>query len=402
MVSTIQTAAPMRSDRANNLVQGVVRSDVKYSTVLPRTYYVSEDIFQKEFNAVFAKQWTFVGHICQVANIGDYFVQEHAGESIIVIRESIDKVSGYLNVCRHRGHQLCSAPSGKLRTFVCPYHNWSYGLDGALKHVPASPDGAFFDYKDWPLRRVHVGVFHGFLFACLSVSEPPTLEQKFASVSSDLERLATEDLKEAHRESYDIQSNWKTLLENYLECYHCPGSHRALCKSMDVEAMYAGTDEWQGPYFTGKLPLKSGLKTVSLNGLLVSTPLGELRGMGDLPSGYGVGFGIMPTLSRVIVHVDHAVAHALRPTGVGRVKWETRWYVRSDAVEGSDYDLENLVAVWRATNEEDIALCEGAYRGICSRSFSPGPLDGNRESAVTAALRAYLEMMRAEGSIDRA
>jgi Rieske 2Fe-2S family protein len=336
-----------------------------------------------------------VGHVSQVAKVGDYFVQAFAGESIVVIRESPEKISGFLNVCRHRGHPLCSAESGNLRRFVCPYHYWSYGIDGALKHTPGSPDGACFDYKDWPLRRVHVEAFHGFLFAFLDDCEPPKVAQKFAAVSAELESFATEDLKEIHRESYDIQSNWKTLLENYLECYHCQGSHPTLSKSMDLEAMYAGTDEWQDPYFVGSLPLKTGLATVSLNGELVSKPLGSFQERTDVPAGSGTGFGVVPVLSRIIVHVDHAVTHALRPIDVGRVKWETRWYVRSDAVDGVDYDLEKVVAVWRATNGEDIALCEAAYRGVLSRSFVPGPLHDKRESAIPAALRTYMEMMKA-------
>jgi Rieske 2Fe-2S family protein len=165
---------------------------------------------------------------------------------------------------------------------------------------------------------------------------------------------------------------------------------------MDLEAMYTGTNEWQDPYFTGAVPLRPGAKTISLNGEIVSRPLGVFADMADLPSGYGTGFGVVPTLTRGIVHIDHAVVHALRPIDVGRARWETRWYVRGDAVEGADYDREKVVAVWTATNNEDIVLCENAYRGVLSRRFRPGPLDNKRESAIPAALTSYLEMMAAE------
>jgi Rieske 2Fe-2S family protein len=388
--------AETKSAKPQRLVAGQLRSDVGYSTVLPRKYYVSPVVFEREVEKIFSRQWTFVGHISQIPRIGDYFVQEFAGESIVVIRESADWINGFLNVCRHRGHSLCSAAEGNLRKFVCPYHYWSYGIDGSLKQAPGSPDGASFDYRDWPLKRVHVQAFHGFLFAFLGERQPPDLAGKFAAVNGELNRYATEELKEVHRESYDIQANWKTLLENYLECYHCTGSHPELCKAMDLEAMYAGTDDWQDPYFTGILPLKTGMTTVSMNGQPVSKPLGEFARMPSLPTGHGTGFGVVPSLSRVIVHVDHAVAHAMRPIDAGRVRWETRWYVHRDAVEGVDYQLDKVVEVWRATNKEDIGLCENAYRGVLSRRFSPGPLDNKRESAIPAALRAYLAMMQDE------
>jgi len=381
-------AAPRR------LVEGAARSDLGYSTILPREYYVSAEIFEKEFDKVFSRQWIFIVHASRIPKVGDYVVQEFAGESIVVIRESADRINGFFNVCRHRGHPLCAAPQGNLRKFVCPYHHWSYGIDGALKQAPGCPDGSSFAYQDWPLKRVRIQTFHGFVFAWLGEGEPPDLARKFAPVDGELERYATEDLKEIHRESYDIQANWKTLLENYLECYHCTGSHPELCRAMDLEAMYAGTDEWQDPYFTGILPLKAGMVTVSMNGQAVSKPLGEFARLATLPTGGGTGFGVVPTLSRVIVHVDHAVAHAIRPVSAASLRWETCWYVRGDALEGRDYELDKVIAVWRATNREDIALCENAYRGVLSRRFTPGPLDNKRESAIPAALRTYLAMMQ--------
>src|SRR5262245_24342026 len=118
------------------LVLGVHRTDSKYSTALPREYYVSEDIYQQEVDKVFSKHWTFDGRVSEILKVGDYFVHDFAGESIVVVREATDKISGYLNVCRHRGHKLCVGPAGNIRKFVCPYHYWAYGLDGNLSVAP--------------------------------------------------------------------------------------------------------------------------------------------------------------------------------------------------------------------------------------------------------------------------
>jgi phenylpropionate dioxygenase-like ring-hydroxylating dioxygenase large terminal subunit len=393
MSTTTESVISVKKASRKHIVSGVIRDDVNYSTVLPREYYVSQEIFEKEFEKIFSKQWFFVGHTSQIPNIGDYFVEEFVGESIVIVRESAERVSGYLNVCRHRGHNLCSGPSGNIKRFVCPYHYWSYSLDGSLQHIPGNKDGEQFDYSDWRLRPVRVEVFYGFVFACLDVSQPATISEAFSEISNDLRRADTVSLKEIKRESYDIEANWKTLLENYLECFHCQGSHPTLCRSIDLQETYATNVDWPSPFFTGPSPLRPGVQTVSLDGKLVSKPLGEFANSAELPDQFGTGFGISPLLTRGLVQVDHVIVHTTRPIDAGRVRWETRWYVNSEAVEGTDYQTESVVAAWETTNREDASLCQGAYRGVKSRWFTPGPLD-QREAAVPAALQAYVELMQ--------
>lgn len=390
-MSAVESTAPTLRTSRYKPGAAALGPHLGYATILTREYYTSADIFEAEFERVFSRQWILVGHNSQIAEVGDYFVQEFAHESILVVRESSDRINGFYNVCRHRGHRLCTSPRGHARRLVCPYHHWSFGVDGSLKTAPGAADGENFDYKDWSLKPVRLEVFRGFVFAWLGHGDAPSLALKFAA--AELEEMELEKLKEVHRETYDIKANWKTLLENYLECYHCRGSHPELCVSMDLQAMYAGTDTWQDPYFVGSTPLKKGMKTASMDGELVSRPLGRFAGLSEVPSGVGAGIGIVPTLSRIIVHVDHCITHAVRPVDAGRVGWETRWYVSQDAEEGRDYNLARLIEVWDATNKEDIALCEGAYQGVSSRSFTPGPLDAKRESAIAVALRAYLDMM---------
>jgi Rieske 2Fe-2S family protein len=165
---------------------------------------------------------------------------------------------------------------------------------------------------------------------------------------------------------------------------------------MDVEATYRNTGaDWKGEYFSGHLQLRPGMKTGSMTGALVSRPLGQFAEMdaAALPDGFGAGIGIVPALLRIIFHVDHALVHVLRPLDVGHVEWETRWYVSADALEGRDYEKDAVTALWRCTNAEDIALCESAYRGVCSRRYVPGPLHPRREGAIRPALDTYLQLM---------
>lgn len=362
--------------------------------LLPREAYISAEVFEREMDRVFGRQWLYLGHVSQVPNVGDYFVEELCGESVIVLRESAERIRGYLNVCRHRGHRLCSEPAGHKRVLTCPYHHWSYGLDGSLRRTPGGADGVFLDYLDWPLHQVQVELWHGLIFGWLSEQPAPSLASLLAFDDSAFRILETENTKEAFRESYDIAANWKVLLENYLECYHCLGAHPELSVPMDVEATYNSTlEDWQGEYFSGVLRLRPGFKTGSLDGRLVSKPLGRLADEKELTDGFGAGLGIVPTLTRVIFHVDHGLVHMLRPVDSGRVRWETRWYVRDDAIEGTDYEVERLTALWRLTNAEDIALCESAYRGVRSRRFVSGPLHPHREAAIGSALEVYRKLM---------
>jgi Rieske 2Fe-2S family protein len=359
-------------------------------TTLPRSSYTSEEVFEAEVQRIFLRQWTFVAHESQVAVPGAYVTDEIAGESFILVRDEGGALHALFNACRHRGHRLCEDAIGSTRRFVCPYHQWSYHLDGRLAQVPGP--AAQFDLTEWGLHRGHVEVWHGLVFVSLSESVAPPLTPALEAFASDMTEARPERLKEAFRESYAIAANWKILLENYLECYHCRSNHPELCASMALDAMYATTDGWSGQYFGGATPLKSGHRTMSIDGELVAPPLSD-KLMPDGSTPRDSGFGIVPMLTRLICHADHLVVHLLRPIDARHTRWETRWFVSDTAVEGVDYDVNDLTAVWRATNRQDISLCESADRGVRSRRFVPGPLHPEFESAVAATLDLYRELM---------
>src|SRR5580692_3810588 len=128
-----------------------------YFTNLPRDYYLSEERYRRELDAVYRRQWLYVAHVSEIPERGDYLARElpGLGESILVVRGDEDRISAFYNVCRHRGRGICEAGAGKVKQFVCPYHSWSYGLDGRLLGAPGMPNGKFFDYADWGLKPVH-------------------------------------------------------------------------------------------------------------------------------------------------------------------------------------------------------------------------------------------------------
>ena len=368
-----------------------------YFTTLPRDYYLSAEIFEQERERLLTRQWHYAGHISEVPGRGDYIVIDLLGESIVIARGEEGAVHAFLNVCRHRGHPVCQAPKGSVRRrFVCPYHQWTYDLDGRLRHAPSVDDGSYVDYADWGLHTVKVEVWHGLIFVCLG--EPITAS---ASVSLDeaapeLYRLEPERLKQVHAVSYEIEANWKVLMENFQECYHCKGSHPELCVAMDLKEMLRVTVSQRpvSEFYGGGTPTKPGVKSLSSDGEYVSSPLlGEFGRGTAVPEGFDAGFAIQPMLTRGIFSPDHATIHTLRPIDATHVRWISRWLVQEDAREGVDYDLERLTAVWRATNEQDLSLVEGAFRGVQSRRFVPGPLSTSREWALNACLTLYLQLM---------
>ncbi len=363
-----------------------------FFTTLPREYYVSDEVFEREVDRIFFRQWLYAGHMSELPNQGDYKRFHVAGETVVLVRGEGDTVHGFFNVCRHRGYAFCEQETGNARRFVCPYHRWTYNLDGSLAAAPAMRDGDVFDYADWGLHRVHVGVWHGLVFMCLSRDEPEPIAEVLERVAPELALAQPERLKVAAQKAYTVEANWKLMLENYLECYHCVGAHPELCVTLDLKQQdldLASARSVESEYNNAVAPLKAGAKTLSIDGDLVSTRLP----VGD---GFSAGFSIQPCLSRVMVHVDHGVTHTIRPVDTHRLVWTTQWLVHEDAQEGADYDVERLTNVWDATNCEDIVLVEGAHRGVRSRRFRPGPLAPTKEPAIRAALATYLRLMEDE------
>lgn len=372
--------SPLRAGRATD-------------TTLTREHYISREIFEEEASKVFSKQWTFAGHVSQIKNVGDYFIHNFAGESVIIVRESATGIRAHYNVCRHRGSELTKADQGNVRNFVCPYHQWSYGLDGALRRAPMMPDKECIDYDKHSLIPATVEVYAGMIFINLSSTPDASLKELLGAPTEILNKLQPENVKEIYRESLVVKGNWKTLLENYLECYHCAGSHPELGISFDIQSSFDQTAGWGGSCFVGGEPLRKGFSTVSMSGELVSKPLGDYANEDVVPLEIAEGFGLLPVLTRVLFHVDHAIIHSMNPISESEVEWTSRWYVRSDAVEGTDYDVDKVTEVWRATNAEDKELCERNYRGVRSKKFIPGPLNPLAEGGIRPALDLISSMM---------
>lgn len=192
-----------------------------------QAFYTSEAVFKADFEQVIARKWIVAGHVSRVPNRGDYFLFRIGAEQIIVIREDAESVRAFFNVCRHRGSTICAADSGNAPRLVCPYHAWTFGLDGRLLAARLMPDD--FDKAENGLFACHVRVFHGLIFINLSEGEPDDFDATFGDMGPILDYHGIADARIAHAGSYPTDANWKLVVENFFECYHCVPSHPEFC-----------------------------------------------------------------------------------------------------------------------------------------------------------------------------
>src|SRR5438093_5868601 len=179
---------------------------------LPQKYFVSPDIFVKEQAEIFSKEWLLVGHQSQIPDAGDYVVQEVIGESLIVIRDKSGEIRGFFNVCRHRGTRLKEDACGHASAIQCPYHAWTYGLDGRLIGAPHMDEVPGFDKSNYSLHRVNLGVWEGFIFINLDENAMP-LEEWFAPLNGKFSHWNLSQLRSARRIEDDVRANWKWMFE---------------------------------------------------------------------------------------------------------------------------------------------------------------------------------------------
>src|ERR671913_2652300 len=229
---------------------------------LPRRYYVAPELFAEELDKIFARRWLCVGREDQVAQPGQYFLQPVEAESIIVLRDRGGTLRAYYNVCRHRGTRLCEEQRGRFsETIQCPYHAWTYALDGRLIGAPSSADIEGFQKSDYPLHSVAIESWEGFLFINLA-PEPEPFAQAYQRLLHRFSRFNLPTLAVARTIEYEVRSNWKLLFQNYSECYHCGPVHPPLSKLTPPTS--GENDLVEGPFTGGFMVLNRGHESLTM------------------------------------------------------------------------------------------------------------------------------------------
>lgn len=368
-----------------------------YFKSLPAEYYLSEARFSEEAEKIWFKQWICAGHVSQVRSPGDYFTFDLLDETLVIVRDRQNNVNAFYNVCRHRGMPVCSG-SGHTRSLVCPYHAWNFGLDGKLirpgqQQHELTPE--FID--DLGLRPAQVSLWQGFIFVNFADAQLPDVNTLIEEdITADMARLEPASWKIAFHGEYDVDANWKLLLENGNECYHCTTVHPSFSMTMDTDDMDGFYEDDCTPLMAQgmRIPLRKGKETLSLNGRYVSAKLlGEFGRGTPVPPEFTTGYMTQPLYSWGCFYADHGFTCNTIPISVGKSKFVCTWFVRDDAVEGVDYDVEDVTGLWARTCAEDIATLGAQQRGIKSRSFIPGPNSIRQERGIKAGLELYLDMM---------
>lgn len=371
-----------------------VREYLRRGIAMPHYAYTSTDLFDLEMSTIFRSSWLYAAHESQLAAPGSYLSVEIGTESVLLTRNADGHVRALLNVCRHRGARLVDRGHGTTRRFTCPYHQWTYGLDGHLEGAPRMPAG--FDRRDYGLQPVHVTTWQGLVFVNFHPGIPEPLRELFAPAADLVTPYRTARCKVAHEIIYHVAANWKLVWENSQECYHCNANHPEFIKSFDLrETNRPDSDKYSLDYTHdrrvqfARFPLRGTAASLTMNGEpACSVPLGDFA---DGRPPQTVAHHLKPGFAMVMC-ADYGVVFCETPLEISHTEVRMQWLVHSDAVEDRDYQLDNLLHVWDQTNLQDWQLCARTQAGVRSHGFIPGPLSLD-ETSVAGFYLAYASML---------
>jgi Rieske 2Fe-2S family protein len=392
---------------------------------LPGPFFSDETLYAAELEYIFGRHWLFVASEPEIPEGGDYRTYQIGPWPIFVLRRDDGSLAAFHNTCRHRGSRILQQPSGIAgATLQCPYHRWTYDLDG---RVVGCGDMDESPAAQRPLKPVHVRALAGLIFVCLADEPPDDFEDMARRMQPYLAPHGIAHAKIARQVDIIEHGNWKITIENNRECFHCAGHPELLCSlfhffgKVDVERMSAAERAnyqryqqacatQQGIWNRARLPWQRieelhGRATAFRTERLVLDGAGEsMTPDTRVASRRLLGALTEPRLGTLHFHTqpnawyhflsDHALTFATIPLERGRTLVRSTWLVHADAVEGRDYDLDNLTKVWNATNAQDAAFVEETQRGVLSPAYEPGPIAAN-EYMVQLFHTWYDERLRA-------
>jgi Rieske 2Fe-2S family protein len=359
---------------------------------LERAFYHDPALYERDLERIWMRHWLVAGHASQAPNPGDFFTVRYDSESVIIVRGKDGALRALLNVCRHRGAEVCPEIWGTAAYFVCPYHAWTYGLDGTLEAARHMPSG--FDRSGHGLKRLALREVEGLVFISFA-SDPLRFEHVESALHASIGPYGWAGAKVAYRESYLVDANWKLAVENYVECYHCSPSHPEYSKlhaleqplarieklnaAMEARTCALGVEIRTTTHWSStsdgeaidcfRYALYDDVQTGSEDGKAVAPLMGAFTGYDGGATSIHVGGG-----SFLLCYPDHGVVYRFAPRGVDSCEMELLWLVRGDAREGVDYDRDRLSWLWRVTTDADKRIIEHTARGVKSRFYEPGPL----------------------------
>jgi Rieske 2Fe-2S family protein len=343
---------------------------------LPSNWYFDEAIYRRERERIFYREWFCAGREEELPAPGDHKVLDIAGESILVVRNRDAALRAFYNVCRHRGARLCrsdDAPTPGMavrggviagRSIICPYHQWTYDLDGQLIAAPHMSSVSGFDKSSIHLHPVGIECWGGFMFLHLTPAEARPLKDQLGLMPERIERYPMAELRIGRTIRYEIAANWKAICENYNECYHCGGVHPELCAVVPAfrEAGGGALDWSRG------IPHRDGAYTFTHSGTTVRR---AFPGLNEDERTRHKGEVLYPNLF-ISLACDHAAVFILQPRGPERTDITCHFLFEPHELSQPDFDPSDAVELWDITNRQDWSICETVQRGMHSRVHAHG------------------------------
>ena len=381
---------------------------------LDQKFYKDTSIFDLEKHNIFYNSWIFIGHESQIPNKGDFFVYKILDEEIIVLRNKENKVKAFFNVCRHRGSRVCLEEKGNTSRFSCPYHSWTYNLDGKLLAAKSLREG--IDKSKLGLHPCNIESASGMLLINLS-DNPQSLKNLQSDLKEPFEMFGFKDLKVAAHKNYPIASNWKLAVENYQECYHCAPAHPEYSlshslkiedepgfdeaqekmminlescglKDIEVNKDFSNKDPDQEQYAYSRYALFDGYMTGSKDGKPLAPLLGNIKEFNQGCSDFNIG-----PVSYFLAYCDHIVGYIFTPTSQDQCQCDIYWLVNKDAEENKDYDKEKLMWLWDVTTYADETIIVNNQKGVNSIKYQSGPYT-DKEQSTRRFIKWYLSELK--------
>ena len=347
---------------------------------LPADAYFDPQHYLRELNAIWFADWLCVGRSDGLDRTGHYKVVQIGDQSIIVVRSTDGELKGFHNTCRHRGSLLCEASQGSFTQgrIVCPYHAWTYSLEGQLVHTPWRLESPDFDPAQFSLYEVGVGEWGGNLFVNLDQTSATSLSERLGGLPKLFENWNLEKSVSAYQYRKRVNCNWKVFWENFTECYHCPGIHPELCRIVPrfTSGIIRASDQpdWDpesGPDPETEPRLAPGMVTWSDDG---STQLPYYSGLSEQERSLGQTFGVFMPSCFIAAHVDFVRFAHILPVAEEQTEVVVECLFPAETVADETHDLTPTIQFIERLTDQDLRVCELNQRGLHSRRHQSGVL----------------------------
>ena len=357
------------------------RTVINTVATLPSHYYFDKDHYAKELETFWYRRWICAGRFDQLTEPGDYRVIEIGDQSVVITRDSKGAIKAFYNTCRHRGSVLCENQHGHFNgeRIVCPYHAWTYSLEGDLVKTPWRLPADDFEFSQFSLYRVGAVEWIGYVFINLDVETDVPLEDVLGSMPAKFANWRLENTKVAHRVEIDLECNWKVFWENFEECYHCPGVHPELCQIVPTFGKgYSSPSE--NPEYQPRDPantdyveprLAPGVVTWSKDGK-TSLPTFEHLSQAQIQQGHT--YGVSEPSCYLVGHIDYARMVHMLPLAPEKTRLTIDWMLSEESLANPDFDLEQVIELGQLVVEQDGRACELNQKGLRSRRHTSGVL----------------------------